>query len=80
METEQVVVGENNVWISIDSLRIETQNGIEEQQGKFLCYVSFVQPSAFYGVILRDEINNIIFFENRQAAREAAITFATETL
>lgn len=75
METEHVIIDENDVWISIDSLRISTQNGIEEQEGQFLCYISFKEPNIFFGDLLRDDARKIILFENRADAREAAINF-----
>ncbi len=81
MITEKLDIFGNDVWLVIDSLKVDTENGIEEKENQFLCfYKRSVPTEVSFGELFKDEENETIIFESIQASKNYAISTLSKSL
>ncbi|WP_343626582.1 hypothetical protein [Flavobacterium lindanitolerans] len=79
MTIEQHDIFGNNIWLVINSVKFETEKGIEEQLEQFICYYKYSLPNDInYGEIFKDKNNDRIVFSSIQDARNHAISFLSD--
>lgn len=73
MKTEKLLINQNEVWITIESIKLQTENGIEEQTNQFICYISYSEPIGTFGTPLKNKNNNRKIFGSYNDAKKYAI-------
>ncbi|WP_029034557.1 hypothetical protein [Salinimicrobium terrae] len=80
MKTEKLLINRNEVWISIDSIKLKTEEGLVEQSNQFISYISYSEPEGFIGLPILDENEERKIFSSVEAAREYAINLQRRIL
>ena len=73
--TEQIIVNRNTIFLTIDNVRIETKNGIEEKDDQFIAYIKETPPNEVsLGTLVKNNKRENIIFNSIGDARESIIT------
>lgn len=67
--TERIFINRNILYLSIDNVRIETQNGIEEKDDQYVAFLkdSETNPLNFGEQVKDSDGENIVFYSPQQA-------------
>lgn len=76
MTTERIIVNRNQIWLSFDNLRFETENGIEEMENEIVCYYKLTEPNEInYGAQLVDSNNIRLIYNSIDHAKKEVTAF-----
>ena len=68
MSTQIKKIGDVNVWITTDEIRIYNKDGILEDTGQYICYFSFTKPVGIsYGQIILEKKIPVVFKSQDEA-------------
>lgn len=73
MKTEKLFINQNEVWISIESIKLKTENGIEEQANQFICFISYTEPIGSFGIPIKNKNNDRKIFDSYHNAKDHVI-------
>lgn len=78
--TEKIEINRKTIYLTIDNVRFESENGIEEQDNQFVAFIKNTPPTEiFFGELLKDENDETIIYESYDDARKNIINrFAKE--
>ncbi len=67
--TEEIIINRNTLFLTIDNVRIETQNGIEEKDDQYVAFLKGSEPNSLnFGEQVKDsDGENIVFYSPQQA-------------
>jgi len=80
LTTQKLIINRNEVWISIESIKIETEEGLQEQSYQFICYISYSEPEGFLGQPILDDNKERKIFTSVEAAKEYTIHLQRKVL
>ena len=70
--TEQIQINRQTIYLTIESVKLETENGIVEQENQFVCFFKYepVTEISFGEQIKNANGENVVFYSKEQAKNE----------
>jgi hypothetical protein len=73
--TERILINRNELYLTIDNVRIETEKGIEEKNNQFIAFFKDTPPNELnYGEQLKDKNGRNIVFPSFESAKDYAFS------
>ncbi|MGX1927760.1 hypothetical protein [Flagellimonas sp. 2504JD4-2] len=71
---EEIEINRQTVYLTIDNVRVETENGIEEQENQFVAFFKYEPATAIsLGEQLKDANGENLIYPSREQARTEVI-------
>lgn len=79
--TEQIQINRQTIYLTIENVRIETKNGIEEQKNQFVGFFKYNPPtSIIFGEQIKNADGENVIFNSSELAKNTIINQLEKTV